>query len=35
MQEKMPDISEHSILMSLEELARENGRVSTVLETLV
>ena len=35
MQEKMPGISEHSILMSLEELARENGRVSTVLEMLV
>ena len=31
----MPGISEHSILMSLEELARKKGRVSTVLEMLV
>ena len=30
MQEKMPGISEHSILMPLEELAKGNGRVTTV-----
>ena len=29
MQEKMPGISEHSILMALEDSAAENGRVST------
>ena len=35
MPEKMPGILEHSILMSLEELGRENGRVRTVFEMLV
>ena len=30
MQEKMPGISEHSILITLEELAKRNGRVTTV-----
>ena len=29
MQEKMPGISEHSILMALEDSAAENGRLIT------